>query len=118
MLIPHYSSISHDHQGTESVSYHLLANHDDARSLSCTTDARNGGQLHKTREDISILRDTGFGHEDVLLSQKSMGIVQVAGSLDRRHTEAQERPVMCQLACPLQGWSSLLVRLHVFLLLH
>lgn len=73
------------------TSTHLLGNHHNTRSLSCTTEARHGENLIETNEHVvRLCKPRGFQHL-LLLNKGSVDQIQVPSSLQRAITQAKKR---------------------------
>ena len=68
---------------------HLLSNHDDTRSLRCTTDARDGKQLDEAREEVFSLCQAGVFDHALLLIKLGLNVVDVSCCLQGRVAESQ-----------------------------
>lgn len=69
---------------------HLLRNHDNARSLGSSANSGNSEQLNGSGEHVCIHSNTGGGHEDFLLLDLRMDVIQFSGGLDGSASESQE----------------------------
>ena len=91
MLIPHCQYYQPSAAALMSVcAYHLLGDHDYARSLGGTAIARDGEQLDEAREEVVRFGKPGFNNHTMLLIQLSLNVINISCSLKRGATEPKK----------------------------
>lgn len=78
-------------QNTGPTSTHLLANHNNTRSLRRTSQPRNRKQLDEPRKHIAMFRQTRFLQHPLFIIQLRLDSIQIPRGLQRRISQLQQR---------------------------
>ena len=80
-------------EGYDVYTAHLLRNHNYTRSLRCAAYTGDSKEFDEAGEEVGLWVDACLADQNFFLLEQAVRVVEVAGSLERRVAETQERIV-------------------------